>query len=202
MKILDEFYPVDFGDFIPIPKDKQPVVAGIFCHSFFIDDKGNCTFDRLNDIQMTSPPMLISSSHKRENKENDISNMQKIDKLIDKNSKNDTDKNSKNDQNNTNNENNEEKEVDMKPECPVCKYMKGGPCKSEFVQWEDCVDSIGETEDMQKCFKVKYYTVIFFYSDSYLNDTLQYISPSHRIVFILSYRIYLLLVPAGEVICV
>ena len=86
VKILDESYPVDFGDFTPIPKDKQPVVAGIFCHSFFIDEKGNCTFDRLNDIQMTSPPMLISSSHKRENKENDISNMQKIDKLIDKNS--------------------------------------------------------------------------------------------------------------------
>ena len=190
MKILDEFYPVDFGDFIPIPKDKQPVVAGIFCHSLFIDEKGNCTFDRVNDIQMTSPPMLISSSHKREN--NDISTKEKIDKLIDKNSKNDTkndqnnntknennntlhskanndnnsdNNNTNNEKNNTKNEKKEENEenngdeknegVDMKPECPVCKYMKGGPCKAEFVQWEDCVDSIGETEDMQKCFKVR-----------------------------------------------
>ena len=167
MKILDEFYPVDFGDFIPIPKDKQPVVAGIFCHSLFIDEKGNCTFDRVNDIQMTSPPMLISSNHKREN--NDISTKEKIDKLIDKNSKNDTkndqNNNTNNEKNNTKNEKKEENEenngdeknegVDMKPECPVCKYMKGGPCKAEFVQWEDCVDSIGETEDMQKCFKVR-----------------------------------------------
>lgn len=37
-------------------------------------------------------------------------------------------------------------------ECPVCKYMKGGPCKEEFLLWDECVTTLQADEPIQKCY--------------------------------------------------
>ncbi len=42
-------------------------------------------------------------------------------------------------------------ESSIKQECPVCKYMKAGACKSFFEGWEQCLESIGPEEEITKC---------------------------------------------------
>lgn len=32
-------------------------------------------------------------------------------------------------------------------ECGFCKFMKGGPCREEFIRWEACVDRCRETKE-------------------------------------------------------
>lgn len=41
-------------------------------------------------------------------------------------------------------------------ECPWCKWMKGGGCRSEFQVWLDCVDEVKAQgrEDVEKCAEV------------------------------------------------
>lgn len=135
-RILNEKYPTEHATFTPISKERQPVIAGILCSSQYVDDAGNCSFDRAKDMQHTGAPLHTPSSHSRD-RDAPPPTLATLGK---------TSKNSKIDE-----------ESDGKPECPVCKYMKGGPCKQEFVGWEECVDSIGEAEDMHKCFQVGCY---------------------------------------------
>jgi len=37
--------------------------------------------------------------------------------------------------------------------CPVCRYMKAGPCKSEFVAWDTCINGLKEDEDVKVCYE-------------------------------------------------
>lgn len=37
-------------------------------------------------------------------------------------------------------------------ECSVCRFMKRGPCGSEFKEWDGCVQRLKEGEDLKKCF--------------------------------------------------
>jgi hypothetical protein len=39
-----------------------------------------------------------------------------------------------------------------KDECPVCRYMKAGPCKAEFLKWDDCITKIEGDESARACF--------------------------------------------------
>lgn len=39
-------------------------------------------------------------------------------------------------------------------ECPVCKFMKGGPCKEQFLLWDACVQGMKEEDDLSVCFPV------------------------------------------------
>ena len=133
--ILNEEYPIDRADFTPISSEKQLVIGGTLCSSLYVDESGNCTFDRANDMQHTGAPLHTPSSHSRE-----IDTPPPTLATLGKTSKSIAIK----------------EEISDKPECPVCKYMKGGPCKKEFIGWEECVDSIGEKEDLNKCFPVSY----------------------------------------------
>jgi len=36
----------------------------------------------------------------------------------------------------------------------VCKYMKAGPCRTEFEGWDACVQGLGDADDLAKCFDV------------------------------------------------
>eukprot|EP01036_Dinobryon_divergens_P024711 gene24711-33184_t len=37
-------------------------------------------------------------------------------------------------------------------ECPLCKFVKAGPCKDPFVEWNGCMSSLTEQDEMTKCF--------------------------------------------------
>jgi len=37
--------------------------------------------------------------------------------------------------------------------CPVCRYMKAGPCKLEFVAWDTCINGLKEDEDVKVCYE-------------------------------------------------
>lgn len=38
--------------------------------------------------------------------------------------------------------------------CPVCEYIKRGPCKDEFLSWEGCLLNLQDGEELTKCFQV------------------------------------------------
>ena len=37
-------------------------------------------------------------------------------------------------------------------ECPLCRFVKAGPCKDPFVEWNGCMTSLTEQDEMTKCF--------------------------------------------------
>lgn len=36
--------------------------------------------------------------------------------------------------------------------CPVCRYMKGGPCKQQFLEWDGCIKALEENQELRDCF--------------------------------------------------
>ncbi len=40
----------------------------------------------------------------------------------------------------------------MNETCPVCRYMKAGPCKDQFIQWDNCIKSLQENQELRDCF--------------------------------------------------
>jgi len=39
------------------------------------------------------------------------------------------------------------------PECPICKFLKGGPCKDEFLAWDHCLKALTDKQDLHTCFE-------------------------------------------------
>ncbi len=50
----------------------------------------------------------------------------------------------------------DDEEKEDEEECPWCKWMKGGGCRSDFQVWLDCVDEVKAQgrEDVEKCAEV------------------------------------------------
>jgi GCK domain len=128
-RVLRDGYPAHKVEFEAIPSEKQLVVAGIICNSLYVDKDGNCTFDRAIDMQQSGAPVPsdeeIENPRRKARRKKDDS----------KTGPADTEPASEN-------------------ECPVCRYMKGGACKKDFENWEECVESLGDSDDLTKCFDV------------------------------------------------
>ena len=107
--ILNERYPSEIIDFTPIIFEKQLVIAGILCHSLWVDPEGVCMFDRSIDMQRRPPPALVSTSHTREARDRTHSIVWE--------------------------------EGDDEETCSLCKFMKAGPCRKEFIPWDAAVNS-------------------------------------------------------------
>lgn len=47
-------------------------------------------------------------------------------------------------------------EEEEEGECGFCLFMKGGPCRDEFVAWEDCVEAAERNKEsiVDACFEV------------------------------------------------
>jgi intermembrane space import and assembly protein 40 len=39
------------------------------------------------------------------------------------------------------------------PECPICRFLKGGPCKEEFLAWDGCLKSLTSKDDLHTCYQ-------------------------------------------------
>lgn len=47
-------------------------------------------------------------------------------------------------------------DADGEGECGFCLFMRGGPCRKQFIAWEECVEDADMKEDdiVDKCFDV------------------------------------------------
>jgi hypothetical protein len=123
-------YPTVKASFSSLPFKNQLVLDGRLCSSRFLNDKGECTFDR----------SMIKADISQANDSSVSPNIE------------------------------EEREGDDVNECPVCKFMKRGPCKKEFLAFDECLvnnkdemvkECFGVTKAMMDCMKnYEYYDIM------------------------------------------
>ena len=111
--------------FTPFPLSKQIVVEGYICSSRFVDENGNCLYDR----SMDDDDVIVELDHTNE-KPVEVKDILQGNNV------------------------NEEIHTEEKAECPMCRYMKAGPCRGEFIAWDECVQSADETNIQSKCFSI------------------------------------------------
>ena len=137
-RVLDRSYPAEKASFTEIIVPKQLVVDGYLCSSEFVDDKGHCLFDRTQ---------IETSSSTDNHHSHNIKSTEEINKTTTNSSSSSSSSSSSDHPNSTNND-------ETTHECPVCKYMKAGPCRAQFEQWDTCVQGLTDTDDLSKCFDV------------------------------------------------
>lgn len=60
--------------------------------------------------------------------------------------------------------------------CPLCRFVKRGPCKDSFMTWNKCMSTLKEDDELSKCFsqtanmmrcmrKYEYYDIMVFGMD-------------------------------------
>lgn len=52
-------------------------------------------------------------------------------------------------------------------ECPMCRFMKGGSCKDEFLQFEECMKNVKEIDDVSVCAPLTVKMMKCFTKDEY-----------------------------------
>ena len=136
-------YPAVKATCVHVEKERQFVVDGYLCRSDFVDEHGACLFDRA--VHMTQS-LSDNDVHVKEDKEDKEDGdkppaKSKAEAKPTKSGAEDTPKT-------------EGEKAEEEDGCPVCRYMKAGPCKQEFLSWDGCIQSLKEQEDMGKCFEV------------------------------------------------
>jgi hypothetical protein len=138
-KVLDRSYSAEKASFTEIGPSKQIVVDGTLCSSAYVDEKGNCLFDRAHDMQIDSSSSSSSSSKSKSSSNSSSS------------SSADT---TSGEQSSSPSDDSTSKVGEDDRECPVCKYMKAGPCREQFEKWDNCVQGLTDAEDLAKCFDI------------------------------------------------
>lgn len=41
-------------------------------------------------------------------------------------------------------------DIEHQVQCAFCVYMRSGPCRNEFLNWQNCIENVGENEDLVK----------------------------------------------------
>lgn len=108
----------------------QLVIDGYICSSSYVDADGNCNFDR-RQIKTAASTDKDTQKTSVEGVEEKTESSKKEESNVAPDSK---------------------KKDGEASECPVCRFMKGGPCKSEFLKWDECVQGMKDDEDLSKCF--------------------------------------------------
>jgi len=133
-RVVDVRHPAQDYQFTGFAPSDQLVIDGYICSSTYVDAEGNCNFDRhqiktIADSGSTATTEKNMSVRSKEGPELEISRNAQTPSLSDgSNSAKDT------------------------SECPVCRFMKGGPCKTEFLKWDECIQGMKDDEDLSKCF--------------------------------------------------
>jgi hypothetical protein len=130
-KVDDRKYPATSAQYIKLPIDKQTIVDGYLCSNFHVNNEGKCEFDQISD----KDEHILQSESKISNDANEELVEKHKGALLQDDGK--------------------ESQVDSEfTECPVCKFLKGGPCKEEFIAWDSCLKSLAEEDDLHSCFSV------------------------------------------------
>ncbi len=116
-----------------LPVDQQVVVGGTLCTNGYVDKDGNCTFDRSTIVPIDSVAAGKVTTT-RNNSTDTTANT-----AIETTSTTSLSTAAANDDGET---------------CPLCRYMKAGPCKSEFIAWNACISLTKTDEELQQCFPV------------------------------------------------
>jgi hypothetical protein len=124
--ILDRGYSAERATFTALNWADQIVVDGYLCGSNHVDENGACTFDRstLSEKDVLPPSESSTMEAKKSGSAGKSASAS------------------------------EGADDGDKAECPVCKFMKGGPCKEQFLVWDACVQGMKEDEDLSTCFPV------------------------------------------------
>ena len=122
-----------------LPLNKQVVVEGYICSSNFADENGHCTYDRSLDPE--EQQLLRDSAAAQATKTTAVASKPApvavpVDKEYVKS------------------EDDVASEPAPKEECAVCRYMKAGPCRQQFIDWDTCVQGATEDDLHTKCFKL------------------------------------------------
>jgi len=120
-----------------LPLNKQVVVEGYICSSDFADENGNCTYDRSLDPE---EQQLLKDSAAAQPADDAASKPAPVSAHVEKEDSNTTESAAS--------------EAAPKEECAVCRYMKAGPCRQEFIDWDTCVQGATEDDLHTKCFKL------------------------------------------------
>lgn len=133
--VNNHYYPAEKVTVVALPPLKHVVVDGYICSDKYLGDDGNCLFDR-------SEIVYESDKNKVANEDSQSTYTDHSNTDISSHTANKIDTDSK--------------IVEDNDECPVCRYMKSGPCKEEFLLWDACIQSIQENEDLQKCHQITF----------------------------------------------
>jgi hypothetical protein len=125
--------------FTRIPLPQQLVLEGRVCSSaYWNGNTGGCAYDRDTEEEGSDTGGGKSSPLPAES----IADNGKI-------AEEETSKGNSGGSSNTN-QVLEEDEEEIEDECPVCKYMKGGPCKEEFLLWDTCLRTVQDEQKQQE----------------------------------------------------
>ena len=105
----------------------QVVVDGYICSSEHVDEKGGCGFDRAS-LTAAADPDHAAAAAAADAAAAETGSAESAA--------------------------NPAPSQSQSRECPVCQYMKGGPCKQQFLAWDACVQGLGDDEDVSACFPV------------------------------------------------
>jgi hypothetical protein len=163
---------VSGASFTPVPKDKQIVMEGYICSSRYATAEGGCNYERAEDeeeiiaearraakeaqeaknaqhahgqtqaqaqaqgeaqVRARGTADVKGSESESADKEGALSSGKAVVGEVQPSGA-------------------AEEKQEEQSECPVCKYMKAGPCREEFLAWDFCVQSADETNLHTKCF--------------------------------------------------
>ncbi len=118
-------YPALRGQYVRIPQAEQVVVDGYICSNKYCSADGQCEYDRSLEIE-----------HSLVSKESQAGGV-KVATIP----------------NSVESESVQRDSPDViKETCPVCRYMKAGPCKDQFIQWDNCIKLLQENQELRDCF--------------------------------------------------
>jgi hypothetical protein len=126
-------YPAIKATWVRFPVDHQIVLDGHLCsRTHFDSDNHACTFDRTAEIVAS---ILGNDSHEEPAEQTPPKSETKPSEDVSQT------------ENGT-----EEDDEDAKETCPVCRYLKKGPCKPEFLDWDTCMKSLQPGQEVTVCF--------------------------------------------------
>lgn len=118
-------YPAEEAAFEAFGWDQQVVVDGRICSSDMADEQGGCSFDRASLSESDELPADTNSDSSPSLPP--PSTAAAAVSLANGGAEGES-------------------------ECPVCRYMKAGPCREAFLVWDACVQGISADGDVTECF--------------------------------------------------
>lgn len=125
-----------------LPREEQIVLDGRVCSSLFADPvTGMCSFDRSSISDEEIAPDALTGGGEEERKVSTATHANLADLQ----------------QRRSMQQSQEEAPAvtaaELEEKCPVCRYMKGGPCREQFVEWDTCINGLKEDEDIKMCYE-------------------------------------------------
>ncbi|MCL4419853.1 hypothetical protein M1146_07230, partial [Patescibacteria group bacterium] len=124
-QVLGKHYPAIKASVILFPFSEQAIGDGHLCSHLHFDHKEyKCTYDISLEVEKELP--ISDKSSNTSSVSSEVTSSKQI-------------------------EEESLPEPGQAPECPICRYLKAGPCKEEFIKWDDCVKSITNEEQLSQC---------------------------------------------------